>query len=70
MPNHLLMTNKLTGSIILCGMMGSGKTTVGKILADKLELPFIDLDEVIAKKSQTSNPGNIPYWRRAHIQKI
>lgn len=36
--------------IFLCGMMGSGKTTVGKILAGKLDQPFTDLDEVIEKK--------------------
>lgn len=27
--------------------MGSGKSTVGRILADSLELPFVDLDERI-----------------------
>ena len=30
--------------------MGAGKTTVGKILAKKLKLTFIDLDEVIEKE--------------------
>ena len=34
--------------IILIGMMGSGKTTVGKLLADKLNMKFIDSDEVIS----------------------
>lgn len=32
------------------GFMGAGKTTVGKILAKKLKLTFIDLDEVIEKE--------------------
>jgi len=50
------MTYKLTGSIYICGMMGSGKTTVGKILAGKLKLPFIDLDEVIVKKAGNPIP--------------
>ncbi len=31
--------------------MGSGKTTVGKKLAKKLDFQFIDLDDVIEKKS-------------------
>lgn len=32
----------------LCGMMGAGKTTVGRALARALDRPFIDLDEAIA----------------------
>ena len=34
-------------NISLIGFMGSGKTTVGKILADRLNFLFIDLDKVI-----------------------
>jgi shikimate kinase len=34
-------------NICLTGFMGSGKSTVGKILADKLGFTFIDLDRVI-----------------------
>lgn len=33
--------------IIVCGYMGSGKTTVGKLLAEKLRIPFFDLDDLI-----------------------
>ncbi len=33
--------------IVLLGYMGSGKTTVGKILATALEIPFLDLDDHI-----------------------
>lgn len=34
-------------TIILIGMMGSGKTTVGKFLAEKLNMVFIDTDNLI-----------------------
>lgn len=34
-------------NISLIGFMGSGKTTVGRVLADKLGFLFIDLDSVI-----------------------
>jgi shikimate kinase len=33
--------------IILIGLPGSGKTTIGKELASKLNVPFFDLDKVI-----------------------
>jgi len=40
--------------IFLTGFMGSGKTTVGEDLAHRTGAPFVDLDEVIARKSGTS----------------
>ncbi|WP_340077425.1 shikimate kinase [Leptobacterium sp. I13] len=38
--------------IVLIGYMGSGKTVIGKLLSEKFQLPFIDLDDYI-----TSNEG-------------
>ena len=43
------MINKLT-KISLTGMMGSGKTSIGKLLAKKINLPFYDSDENIEDK--------------------
>lgn len=37
--------------IILIGFMGSGKTTIAKILAKKLNLEVIEIDNLILKKS-------------------
>lgn len=37
--------------IILCGYMASGKTTVARLLAKASGLIYIDLDEVIEKKT-------------------
>lgn len=40
--------------IVLIGLMGSGKTTVGRALAEKLNLDFADSDEAIEKTAKTS----------------
>lgn len=37
--------------IILVGMMGSGKTTIGRLVSSLSDLRFIDLDEEIEKKA-------------------
>lgn len=41
-------------SILLVGMMGSGKSTVGRRLAARLSLPFYDADEEIEKAAGLS----------------
>lgn len=43
-------------SVFICGMMGSGKSTVGKILAKQLNVPFQDLDSLIAEESGMTIP--------------
>jgi shikimate kinase len=43
-------------NIVLIGMRGSGKTTVGRILALKLGREFIEMDELIARKAGLSIP--------------
>ena len=42
--------------ITLTGFMGGGKTTVGRLLADALGCPFLDLDDLIVKKAGKSIP--------------
>jgi shikimate kinase len=41
-------------TIVLIGMMGSGKSTIGKLLSDKLNVAFSDLDKLIEQKVQLS----------------
>ena len=43
-------------SIALIGFMGTGKTTVGRILATKLGKEFIELDSLIEQKAGKSIP--------------
>jgi shikimate kinase len=42
--------------IALTGFMGSGKTSVGRLVAEALGCPFLDLDEIIVKKAGRSIP--------------
>lgn len=37
-------------NIILCGFMGTGKTTIGQIIAGRLGWPFVDTDQVIEER--------------------
>nr|WP_285292063.1 shikimate kinase [Bacillus sp. ISL-18] len=42
--------NNSEKSIIFIGFMGVGKTTIGKLVAQKLLRPFVDIDEEIEKE--------------------
>ncbi len=42
---------ELTGRIYLVGFMGSGKTAVGRRVAERLGVPFVDLDAEIERTS-------------------
>ena len=39
-------------NIVLFGFMGTGKTTVGKILSKKLNLPLLDMDSIISEEEE------------------
>jgi shikimate kinase len=41
-------------NIILCGFMGSGKTTVGRLLANLTNRQFVDMDSYIESQQQTT----------------
>lgn len=56
-------------NIALIGFMGAGKTVVGKILAQKLNLEFVDLDDLIEAKEKLAiveifSLKGEPYFRR------
>lgn len=45
-----------TCNIVLIGMPSAGKTTIGRMLEERLKKPFIDLDDVIVEKAGKSIP--------------
>lgn len=59
--------------IILIGYMASGKTTIGKIVAEKLGVSPVDLDSLIEKETQLSienifsEKGEIYFRKMEHV---
>lgn len=51
-----MIRSKLKHPVYLCGMMGSGKSTIGEKLAEKLGIPFKDLDSEIEESEGMSIP--------------
>ena len=44
----------LNKNLVFLGMMGSGKSSIGNLVSKKLELPFIDIDNLIVESSGMS----------------
>jgi shikimate kinase len=66
---------KKQATIYLIGFMASGKTTIGKLLARRLEVPWIDLDSVIAKREGATIPEIFSergeqYFRKAEAEEL
>ena len=47
----------MNGNIVLIGMPGSGKTSVGKLLAEALGRTFFDLDQAVEESAGKSIPA-------------
>lgn len=57
-------------NIVLTGFMGSGKSTVGKLLADRLNYRFVDIDEKIAEYEGKTIPQIFETKGEAYFRKI
>ena len=55
-------------SIVLVGMMGAGKTSVGKRLAQRLGLPFVDADAEIEAGAQMTIPEIFERFGEAYFR--
>jgi shikimate kinase len=57
-------------SIVLVGLMGAGKSTVGKKLATLVELPFFDADNEIEKVSTMTIPELFESYGEAEFRDL
>ena len=47
----------MTRHLVLIGLPGSGKTTVGRLAAERLALPFVDCDDLIQQAAGMTIPA-------------
>ena len=69
------IARRIDRPIVLVGMMGTGKSTVGRRLAHLLGLPFVDADEEIERAAQMTIPEMFdtygePYFRNGERRVI
>lgn len=69
MPHTLHSSHAiLSRPIVLIGLMGSGKSTVGRRLAARLHLPFVDADHEIEVAAGLSIPEIFARFGEAHFR--
>ena len=54
--------------LFLVGMTGAGKSTVGRRLADRLDRRFVDLDDLIAARTQSSVANLFAQYGEFHFR--
>jgi shikimate kinase len=57
-------------NIILVGLSGSGKTTIGRAAAKELKMPFIDFDTEIEHRAHATVPQIFEKHGEAHFRKL
>jgi len=57
-------------NLVLVGMPGSGKTTIGKKLSELLGKEFIDTDELIVEKEQKTIPDIFAEFKEDYFRKV
>ena len=56
--------------LVLTGFMGAGKTTVGRLLADRLAWDFLDLDAYIESRTGLTVPSIFSTHGEAHFRQL
>ena len=56
--------------IILIGLMGAGKSSIGRRLSDVLDMPLVDLDDYIVEKAGMSIPAIFERLGEAEFRRL
>lgn len=56
--------------LVLIGLMGAGKTTVGLECARRLQRPFVDTDELVTSSSALSVEGIFATWGEPRFREL
>lgn len=67
-PVSASSTDKKSKPIALVGMMGVGKTSIGRRLAQRLQIPFVDADQEIVDAAGLSIPEIFEKFGEAHFR--
>ncbi|MDR1476530.1 MAG: shikimate kinase [Rickettsiales bacterium] len=64
------MRDRLKKPVVIVGLMGAGKTSVGKLVAKKLGLPFVDSDSEIVKAAGCSVVDIFSIYGEAEFRRV
>jgi shikimate kinase len=67
-PIPASLPDKKSKPIALVGMMGVGKTSIGRRLAQRLQIPFVDADQEIVNAAGLSIPEIFEKFGEAHFR--
>lgn len=66
--------DKLSKNVVLIGMPGCGKTTIGKYISESLNIEFCDVDEYIVERENKSIPeifkNGEEYFRKIESESV
>jgi shikimate kinase len=70
LSQNQLIKEKSAHIIFLVGFMGCGKTTIGKLIAEKLNYHFLDSDDEIEKSTKLSIPQIFNEFGEHHFREL
>lgn len=69
LPDHHKVPSSLR-RLILTGFMGAGKSTIGRLLAERLEWDFLDLDQHLEARAGATIPDLFSKYGEAHFRRL